>query len=97
VLKLERIGIHDNFFELGGHSLLAVQVNSRLRKIIGAELPLRILFEQQTVASLAQVMHEGLVDNNKMEKITRMMEKFENTPGDKMRLRAQQKEEIAAS
>ncbi len=54
LLKLERVGIDDNFFRLGGDSIMSIQLVSRARRA-GLMLSARDVFQQQTVAALAEV------------------------------------------
>lgn len=61
-LGIEQIGVYDNFFEVGGHSLLASQLVSQLRDIFQIELPLHELFEVLTVAGMAEVVEEALIE-----------------------------------
>ncbi|WP_407882796.1 SDR family NAD(P)-dependent oxidoreductase, partial [Scytonema sp. NUACC26] len=72
LLGIEQVGIHDNFFELGGHSLLATQLISRMRETFQVELPLNILFEESSVAGLAE----------RIEKIRSIVQQIHALPDD---------------
>ena len=54
VLGVNEIGIHDNFFKLGGHSLSATQVIARIRSTFRVNLPVYLLFQEPTIARLAE-------------------------------------------
>jgi amino acid adenylation domain-containing protein len=62
VLGVELVGVHENFFSLGGHSLLASQVIHRINQTFDVELPMRVIFDHPTVARLALLVEEALLD-----------------------------------
>ena len=77
ILGLEQVGIHHNFFELGGHSLLATQVISRIQDAMDLTLPLRTLFERQTIAELAVCIVESMMAETDDEELERLLAELE--------------------
>ena len=62
VLSLERVGVEENFFDLGGHSLLAAQIIHRINQTFDIDLPMRVIFDQPTIAGLALSIEEALIE-----------------------------------
>ncbi|MBD2093757.1 amino acid adenylation domain-containing protein [Trichocoleus sp. FACHB-591] len=56
LLGMQQVSIQDNFFELGGNSLLAAQLVAAIRESLQVKLPVRCMFEQPTIAGLAQLI-----------------------------------------
>ena len=60
VLDLPSVGRDENFFELGGDSILAIMVVARLGRL-GINTTTRILFLNQTVATLAEAAESNSI------------------------------------
>ncbi|MGG3840811.1 amino acid adenylation domain-containing protein, partial [Paenibacillus thiaminolyticus] len=56
VLRHQNIGITDNFFDIGGHSLRAMALVAKIHKEMGAEIPLREVFQYPTIEQMAEVI-----------------------------------------
>ncbi len=94
LLKVERVGIRDNFFDLGGHSLLATQLISRVRQTFRAELSLRDLFEEPTIANLSRILIANEAKPGQTEKIALAVKKIKTMSAeDKEKLLAHKKKE----
>jgi amino acid adenylation domain-containing protein len=77
LLKVDEVGIHEDFFELGGHSLTATRLVAHISREFGVEIPLRAIFENPTIESLAIQIAEkraGSVASEDVEDILRDLE-----------------------
>jgi len=80
ILQVENVGIKDNFFELGGHSLLATRVISRIRDEFGADLPVRLMFDNPTVEALALATLDSMLEKRGDDQIARRLAELEQMP-----------------
>lgn len=60
LLNTPTTGVHDDFFSVGGHSLLVMQLATRLHARLGAEIPLRVLFDRPTVEGISVAVSAAL-------------------------------------
>nr|ABB80392.1 nonribosomal peptide synthetase - polyketide synthase hybrid [Lysobacter lactamgenus] len=58
LLGIQDIGVRDAFFEAGGDSLLATIMVARINKAFGVNLPIRIVFEEETIERIALQIDE---------------------------------------
>ncbi|MEH2094788.1 MAG: phosphopantetheine-binding protein [Nostoc sp.] len=77
VLKLKQVGVQDNFFELGGHSLLGIEVISQLREAFSLDFPLRYLFENPTIAELAQKVIAQQIEGAENDALAQILEEVD--------------------
>ncbi|MFT5725377.1 MAG: thioesterase domain-containing protein/acyl carrier protein, partial [Bacteroidia bacterium] len=57
-LDVSSISAKANFFELGGYSLLAVRLGAILRQKLGVSVPVRVIFENGTITTLAHYIDQ---------------------------------------
>ncbi|MCP4215386.1 MAG: hypothetical protein GY765_12060 [bacterium] len=55
---MEEVGVEDNFFHIGGHSIKAIQATNLIHKELGSEVGLTGIFQNPTIAELAQVVRD---------------------------------------
>ncbi|MDH6113664.1 amino acid adenylation domain-containing protein [Kitasatospora sp. MAP12-15] len=53
------LGVGANFFDLGGDSLTAVRMMAEVKRRLGRDLPLSVLFARPTIELLAQALRDG--------------------------------------
>ncbi len=53
LLGIQDIGVRDAFFDVGGDSLLATMMAGRINKEFQINLPIRIIFEEETIERIA--------------------------------------------
>jgi phthiocerol/phenolphthiocerol synthesis type-I polyketide synthase E len=81
LLGIEPVGVSDDFFALGGHSLLATQLVARLRSSFNVDYPLRALFENPTVAGMAQVVVQLQALQSSPEDLESLLDDIERLGG----------------
>jgi hypothetical protein len=86
VLKMRQIGVHDNFFHLGGHSLMALMVSNLLLEKHAICVPLHILFERPTIASLAAEIDQQQKNSlHRNKSMATLLDKIKNLPPEEVR------------
>ena len=87
VLQIHPIGVEDDFFDLGGHSLNASRVISRVIQSFQLDVPIKALFEAPTVAKMATVISEGLIQQATDADLARLLSEVDPmTEADAQRL-----------
>ncbi len=93
LLSLKKIGVNHSFFDLGGHSLLATQLISRIRQTFRAEITLRDLFDDPTIAHLSQTLISREPKPGQTEKIAQTLKKLNSlSPEEKQKMLAEKRQ-----
>ena len=74
---IDSIRPEDNFFDHGGNSLIALQLVAKLRATFKIDLPLRVIFESQTVTALAGRVFEMVTREQEMAELDSLLREIE--------------------
>lgn len=55
-LGVDDIEVDENFADLGGDSMTATVITALIRRRLGVDAPLRLLFDHPTIAELAEAL-----------------------------------------
>ena len=81
-LGIERIGVTDGFFDLGGNSLSAVQIFFKVREHFGVQMPLRTLFEAQTIQEFARRLEDKMLEEGDANDLDQLLGEIEELSED---------------
>ncbi len=81
LLDLDVVGIHDNLFDLGLHSMLAARFAARVRGEFETELPLRVFFEEPSVAGLALRILQAQAEQTDLDDLEELLAELEAADG----------------
>jgi len=93
LLGVAEVGRHDSFLDLGGDSLLASRMMTRLREVLGVELPIRLVFEAQTVAQLAQAVAAAQREVEEKEMVA-LLERIQGLSEEELELEIAKRREL---
>ncbi len=74
ILGREKIGIKDDYFELGGSSLKAMVLIKKTLDQTGVSLPMKILFEQKNIESIAKYIDDLPIAAGRQEQVRPLSE-----------------------
>jgi natural product biosynthesis luciferase-like monooxygenase protein len=87
---VETIHREDNFSDLGGNSLIALQLVAQLRTTFKIDLPLRVVFESQTVIALSARVFEMVTQEREMVELEDLLREIESLAPEELQARLEQ-------
>ena len=93
---VDSIRPEDNFADQGGNSLIALQLVAQLRATFKIDLPLRVVFESQTVTALAGRIFEMVTRDQEMAELDDLLREIESLTPEELHARLESEPSTAA-